>query len=241
MWALLDAGIRAVGAYSSASVQAALAKAQTRQSKAEAAAGNRVRQAGNGFAAARGALDRYLQSMNNNQTLVAGGEALEANLVNARRTEDAMAEASFEQQIRDAEQLGQQAAAAAFAGAGAEAADAISVSTRLMQQRAALDAERNRDFRLYDTAQRAAAIQTQTVRSLDTSLIFDSLDYTTNVAQRTSGPNPWMAALGAAAGSVITNKGAAIGEGMQLWNSVKSRSASWGRPTMAEQEYRTYI
>lgn len=244
MWALIDAGVKAVGAYSSASVQRAVTEQQNRQSAAEARFSNNVRGAGNAFAAARGSLSRYLQSVNNNQTLAAGGEALEANLINARRTEDTLSEASFEDQIRAAEQLGQQSAAAAFVGAGSEVADAVSVSTRLMQQRAALDAERNRDFRIYDTARRAASIQTQTIRGLDTSLIFDSLDYTMDVAQKQKAVNPWQSALLAAAGSVVDNKGAAIEQGQQLWKQASDSFANRGWGTGARfgnQDYGSYI
>jgi len=210
MWgSILSAGLAGIGAYSQASVGKAEAQANTRVSKALAKSSNAVRDGANRFSAARGALQRYLQSASNNQTLAAGGESLEANLVNARRQDDKLAEASFEDQIRAAEQLGSQAAAAAFAGVGGEVADMVSTSTRLMQQRAALDAAESRDFALYDTARRAASIQQQTVRSLDTSILFDSLDYTVNVGREQAAPSVW-GSTALAVGNSLLNTGFSV-------------------------------
>jgi hypothetical protein len=223
MWQLIQAGLNGINAYGSASVAAATARANNRLSRVQASTENDVRTAGNGFAAARGSLSRYMQSLQNNQTLEAGGEALEANLINAARTEDTLAESDFESQIRNAEQLGSQAAAAAFSGVGGEVADSVSVSTRLMQQRAARDALESRDFRIYDTARRAAAIQTQTVRSLDSSLIFDSLDYTMSVARRSAAPSPIWAAISAAGGSMADNGGQGFKEAGAAWRSAQGR------------------
>lgn len=227
MFALLSAGLSGINAYSSASVNKALTGANNRVARAQAEGSNRIRTAGNGFAAAKGSLSRYIQSLQNNQALEAGGAALEENLINARRTEDTLAEASFEDQIRDAEQLGSQAAAAAFAGVGGEVADTVSVSTRLMQQRANYEAARSADFRLYDTARRAAAIQTQTVRSLDNSLIFDSLDYTMDIAKQSQAPSVWGSTAAAIGGSLLSNGGAGAS---QLWKAASGAfsSSEWG-------------
>lgn len=218
-WTLAQAGLSALGAYSSASVNkavnnannrvsAAVTDANNRTSAAQAEATNRIRGAGNAFSAARGSLARYMQSVNNSQTLEAGGHALEANMVNARRQDDAMSSASFEDQIRAAEQAGSQVAAAAFAGVGGEVSDMVSVSTRLMQQRAAASAAERRSFSSYDASRRAGVIQAQTIRSLDNSLILDSIDYSintanTNVASYQQSANPWMAALYAGADSLM--------------------------------------
>jgi hypothetical protein len=190
-----SAVLAGISAYSSSSVSRANAKANTLVSAALTRESNRVRGAQNAFAAAKGSLSRYVQSMNNNATLAAGGEALEANLVNARRREDTLQEAGFESMIRDAEQTGAQAAAAAFSGVAGETSDMVSASTRLMQQRVAHSADRSRDFRLYDDARRAGMIQQQTIRSLDSSLILDSLEYTIDVAQQQHSINPWTATL----------------------------------------------
>lgn len=204
MWLeLAQAGLKAAFAYGSASVGKAQAAANTRISTAQAENDREIRSAGNVFSAARGALSRYTQSLQNNQTLAAGGEMLEANLVNARRREDSMAVARFDEQIRNAEQIGAQSAAAAFAGVGGEVADMISVSTRLMQQRAEREALTFAGYRTYDDARRAGAIAAQTVRSLDNSLILDSLDYTVTPAMQFASPSVWGSTIAAGLSSAV--------------------------------------
>jgi hypothetical protein len=222
MFGLIAAGLSGLSAYGSASVASAEAKANNRISAAQSHNDNRVRGAGNAFNAARGSLQRYMQSLQNNQTLEAGGEAMEANLINARRTEDVLTEASFEEQIRSAEQTGTQAAAAAFAGVGGEVADTVSISTRLMQQRSAADALRSQGFRTYDTARRAAAIQAQTIRSLDNSVINDSLDYSISVAQKRAAPSVWGSTALAVGSSLLSNNGAGLREAGSLFRSAVS-------------------
>lgn len=208
MWAAVASmGIQMAQAYGQASVSKAQAEANTRLSKVQATNDRRTRDASNAFSAARGALQRYVQGMQNNNTLEAGGELLEQNLVNARRREDAMIGATFEQQIRDAEQLGAQAAAAAFTGAQGETSDMVSISTRLMQQRAERQALTERGYASYDTARRAASIATQTSRSLDSSLILDSMDYSVTPAMTQKAPSVWGTTL-------MTGLNAAIGSGL---------------------------
>lgn len=193
MWGLLSAGLGAAQAYLGSSVQRATIGANNRVAAAQAEAANTVRDAANTLSSARGGLARYMQSLQNQQTLEAGGQMLEANLVNSLRAEDTLREASFEDQIRNAEALGSQAAAAAFSGVGGEVADTISVTTRLMQQRAGERALRNTRYRSFDTSRRAEAITEQTVRSLDSSLIFDQLDLSTDIARQQAMPGKYNA------------------------------------------------
>lgn len=196
-----------LNAYSGAYLAKAETKANNRVSAATTEANNRVRGSGNAFSAAKGALSRYMQSVNNNEALEAGGQVLEANLINARRQDDQLSEASFEEQIRVAEQLGAQSAAAAFAGIGGEVADSISISTRLMHQRAERQAAAARLTARYDSSRRASIIAQQTVRGLDQSLILDSLDYSTDVAQtRQAGSVGW-----AVAGAIYKTAQQAVG------------------------------
>lgn len=235
--------------YVEGSINKAQVAANNRLSHAEAYQTNRIRTAGNAFSAAKGALARYMQSVNNNEALEAGGAALEANLVNARRQDDALAKASFEDQIRAAEQVGSQAAAAAFTGAGGEVADTISVSTRLMRQRAEADAMQARDHRLYDSARRASAIHEQTVRSLDSSLIFDSVDYATNVGQKTSAPSPWIQAidggwnaLTGSGGGLWKSGGGAVSSTQAAFSQTNVGSSGWGTGlSYGNQDYGNYI
>lgn len=236
MWmALASAGLSALGAYTQGAVTKAQVKGNNAVSAAVTEANNRVRTAGNAFSAARGSLSRYVQSVNNNNALEAGGEALEANLINARRQDDAMAEASFENQIRAAEQLGSQVAAAAFSGVGGEVADTISISTRLMQQRAARNALQSREFAQYDSVRRAGAIAQQTVRSLDQSLILDSLDYSIDVAQYQKAPSVWGGVANAVADSLMKT-------GLNTDSGKKPAKSEWGTGSEhGNQDYGMFI
>lgn len=210
-WMLAQAALSAASMYGQGALNKAVTEANNRVGAAKADADNRVRSSGNAFNAARGSLARYMQSLNNGEALAAGGHALEANLINARRNDDALASASFEDQIKAAEQTGAQAAAAAFAGVGGEVADTISLSTRLMQQRAAYEATQRRDFSAYDAARRAGVIQTQTIRSLDSSLILDAVDYSVDVAPQRPSMNPWLSALYAAGNSSLSSLSFGVG------------------------------
>lgn len=236
MWmALAGAALSGISAYSGASVAKAQTNANNRVSAATTKASNQVRGAGNAFSAAKGELARYMQRLQNNQALEAGGEALEANLINARRQDDAMAEASFEDQLRNAEQLGQQAAAAAFAGVGGEVADTISLSTRLMQQRASAQALKSRELTQYDATRRAGVIAQQTVRSLDQSLILDSLDYSINVAQKGASQSVWGSTVAAVGGSLLSNAGS-------FANAKAAPKSEWGTGSaFGNQDYGQFL
>jgi hypothetical protein len=188
-------------------LEKASAETNNRINQANAANANMVRGATNRFTAAKGALDRYMQSLTNNRVLDAGGKAMEASLVNARRREDVMQGATFEQQLRATEQMGSQAAAAAFVGVGGEVADMVSASTRLMNQRAEAAASLAADYRAFDVGRRQAAIHSQTVNSMDSSLILDSMDYNVNVAQHQHVVNPWQRAILAGGDAWIDGKG----------------------------------
>jgi hypothetical protein len=204
-WAAVVKGVvSGLHGYLEGSVQKAQIEANNRLSAAFTDASNKVRGGQNAFAAARGALQRYVQSVNNNRTLDAGGTAMEANLVNARRQDDAVKESDFETQLRDAERTGAQAAAAAFAGmGGSDAADMVSLSTRLTQQRASAQATQYGDYRAFDTARRQGAIAHQMVGSLDNSLIFDQIDYTVNTATRNRAIDPGYMGLMAGVDSIL--------------------------------------
>lgn len=238
MWQMVVQGIvGAVEGYNQASVNKSITDINNRLDAANASNTNKVRQAGNAFSAAKGALQRYIQSLQNNQALEAGGEALEQNLVNARRHEDANLQGGFEQSIRSSEQLGSQAAAAAFAGVGGEVADTVSMATRLSHQRASHAALRNTEFRSYDTARRASSIMSQTVRSLDSSLILDTLDYNSNVAQPKASLKPW---YGAVAGATQAILGSGVGNSVDANKSDTDRSSQNRQAFQASERRDSY-
>jgi hypothetical protein len=217
MWQMIAAGAAGFAqGYFGSQLTNAVNKAENQIAKANAEASNKVRGGSNKFAAAKGSLQRYMQSLSNNQSLEAGGEALAANLVNARRQEDAALSGSFEDAIRSAEQTGAQAAAAAFAGVSGEVADTVSVATKLGQQRAIESANRFAGYRSYDHGKRSSAIFSQMVRSLDSSLIFDAVDANVDVAQKKAMLNPWAQGFMQAGDALVGSKTAfAAGGGGQ--------------------------
>jgi hypothetical protein len=172
------------------SIQAQQAEVEmnNRLSRVRAEEGNRVRQASNAAAAAEGSLNRFIQSVNNNRQLKAGGQALEANMVNFYRSDDQLQQQGFSQSIEEAEQAGAAAAAAALNGVAGSVVNDVNLSTQLRDgiMRHAFDDLRDKEA--YDTARRAGSIMSQMVGSLDQSLIIDRLDYNQDVAMQQAKP-----------------------------------------------------
>lgn len=158
-------------------------EANNRLSKVNADARNRVRQASNANEAAQNSLARWIQSVNNNRRLDAGGDALEQNIVNYRRSEDAALTQSFAKGISEAEQEGAMAAAAAVSGVDGNVVDMVNSSVALRDSIVGQQMSDFRDMRAYDTAARAGSIMSQVVGGMDNSLILDTLDYNIDVAQ----------------------------------------------------------
>lgn len=177
--------------------------AQSRIEHAEAAATNRVRAANNLFEANQASLARFMQSTNNNRALDAMGEALEANLVNVRRQDDAYSRASFEDSVRAAEAEGGAAAAQAWSGLSSSVVDQVNSATALRRARANADAENNRKFMNFDAGRRASQIVSQSIRGLDSDVIMTSLDYNTNIAREYGKINPYVDALRAGVSAVL--------------------------------------
>jgi hypothetical protein len=168
--------------------QRAVADANTRISKVNAESSNKVRQAQNALSASEHGLARFVQSINNNRILDAGGQQLEANVVNYRRTSDQLLTQSFADSIGQAEQAGAAAAAAAQAGIGGGVVDMVDHSTRLRDS-IVNEASRVRgEVFASDTSRRAASIMSQTVGGMDQSLILDQMDFNQDYATQYAKP-----------------------------------------------------
>lgn len=168
--------------------QGAMVETNNRLARTRAEEGNRVRQASNTASAAEGALNRFVQSVNNNRRLKAGGQALEANMVDFYRSDDQLMKQGFSQSISEAEQAGAMAAAAAVNGIAGSVVEDVNLSTSL---RDGIVNDAFSDLRgqeSYDTARRAGSIMSQVVGSMDQSLIIDRLDYNQDVAMQQAKP-----------------------------------------------------
>lgn len=161
----------------------AQAAANQRVSFANAAAGNKVRTARNAAQAAQNSLARWVQSVNNNRALDAGGQALEANSVNFRRASDAGVREDFLTSLQSAEQAGMSAAMAAAAGIDGQVVDMVNSSVALRDSIVQQQTADYRGMQSYDATRRAASIMQQTVGGLDSSLILDSFDTSIDVGQ----------------------------------------------------------
>lgn len=195
---------------------------------ANAAAENRVRAGQNALTASVNTLNRFQQSLSNKRALSAGGEAVNASLVNAARQDRAMLASGFESSIQEAEAMGQAAAMAGFNGAAGSVVDEVDAATALRYSRAEYAAERYRGTAMFDAAARASAIQQQTQSSLNNSLVFDNLDYGISVAQRQAEPNIAANVIFAAADAVFGSNAAGPG-GIQTTNNTNESAAETSR------------
>jgi hypothetical protein len=170
-----------------------------------------------------------VQSVNNQRALTAGAKAAEDTSRNFFRTADAYAYNSLSQGVQKAEQAGASVAGAAAAGVEGGVTDMVNLSTRL---RSAMVEQRSKDvlrMQASDTERRAGDIMSQTIQGLDTSLIVDSLDYTTDVANQKGKQSFLSAAVGGAASTF----GGAGGWGN---NATFSSIGDWAKGLFADKK-----
>lgn len=186
MWWVMAAQA-AIGAINSWSDRQ-LAKINTRLSEVQAETSNRIRTAGNEATASKNNLARFMQSLANKKRMEAGGEALEANTVNTLRERDAMLGAGFTQQIRFAEQAGRARVMQALSGADGSVADSVNAATALRQSMVEQRFEQAGQRLGFDSAKKAEGILRSTIDGLDSSIIFDNLDFRQDYSQKFIGP-----------------------------------------------------
>lgn len=205
MWfTAASAALSFLGGFGNASVEKAQAGINTKLSAAQAENVNKVREATNEFKAAEGHMARWTQAVNNSRRLDASGSNLEAAVVNYQRQSSARITQRFSDSIREAEADGAFAASQAAKGVTGAVSDAIAGSMAL---RSSIVGQAAKDFEgmaSFDQRKRTAGIMSEMIGGLDQSIIFDALDYNTDVGQTFSGPNPYMAGLTAAAPALMS-------------------------------------
>lgn len=183
MWAAAaQFGLQAVMGISQGITDRANINAANTVNEANSFANNLIRGANNQLGAARGSLNRYNQSVNNQRTLQSAGMQAEAALVNYRRARDSEIQDDFETQLRFAEQAGAQAAATALSGLSGGVADVVNSTTALRKSRLLQRSETARKQGDFDAQQRQAQILQAGWDSLDNSEITDNIDYSKDVA-----------------------------------------------------------
>lgn len=188
MW--FELGMKAVQGYLGGAANRATARANNRLSAVNAEVGNKVRVESNAAVAAKGNLNRWVQSVSNNRVLDQGGDALEAATVNYRRSSDAGIRQSFSASIRDAEQQGVMAAQSAFSGVDGGVVDMVNSSVALRDSIVQQGIEDSGNFADYDASRRAGNIMSQMVGGLDNSILLDTLDTRVDYAQESAANSP---------------------------------------------------
>lgn len=161
----------------------AVTRANNSISATNAKAGNDTRDVSNLATAAKGNLQRFAQSVNNNRILKQAGSAQEALVVNYLRGRDTQDAKNFSGDIQNAEQAGHAAASAAVSGVDGNVVDMVNYSTALRNSIVAGQVDKNQSQQAFDESKRAGNIASQMVQSLDSSLILDHLDYNVDYAQ----------------------------------------------------------
>lgn len=185
MWWLIQAG----ASYLQNNDAKNEAKKENALRQNEAKLTNETRVAANVREHAIGSLNRWVQSVNNNLALKAGGKALEANTVNSRKAQDYRTERRFSSSLSEAEALGAASAARGSSGLNGGVVDMVAGTVAL---RSSIVNEQLRKQGVSEddaAAQRAGMIMSQMVNGLDNSIIYPNRDNNVNVAQEVKSPS----------------------------------------------------
>lgn len=164
-------------------VKKATAQANNRLSEASTEVNAELRKGSNQAKAAENALDLWSQSVNNARKQRAVGNALEAQAVTIGRQLDQAVRGKFSGSIREAEQAGGQAAAAAAAGLEGSVVDRVAGATQLRRQVGEELVTRTTGQAASDVTRRAGMLTSQLL-SLDMTQRAAGLDYNRQAVQQ---------------------------------------------------------
>jgi hypothetical protein len=196
-WAAI-AGVALLGAVkgiAGGGVKKAQAEANNRLSAASAEVNTQLRTAGNQAKAAENALDLWSQAVNNSRRQRAVGSALEAQAVTISRQLDQAVRGKMSGSIREAEQSGGQAAAAAAAGLEGSVVDRVAGATQLRGQIGEELVTRTTGQAASDVTRRAGMLTSQLL-SLDMSQKAAGLDYNRQAVQTQGYEGTMRSAIG---------------------------------------------
>ena len=172
----------AVKGIASGGVKNAQAEANNRLSKASAEVNTQLRTVSNQAKGAENALDLWSQSVNNARRQKAVGTALEAQAVSISRQLDQAVRGKMSGSIREAEQSGGQAAAAAAAGLEGSVVDRVAGATQLRRQVGEELVTRTTGQAASDVTRRAGMLTSQLL-SLDMTQRAAGFDYNQQAVQ----------------------------------------------------------
>ena len=183
MWQLAAVAVLgAVKGIAQSGVKNAQARANNRLSAASAEVNAELRKGSNQAKAAENSLDLWSQSVNNARKQTAVGNALEAQAVSIGRQLDQAVRGKFSGSIREAEQAGGQAAAAAAAGLEGSVVDRVAGATQLRRQVGEELVTRTTGQAASDVTRRAGMLTSQML-SLDMTQRAAGLDYNRQAVQ----------------------------------------------------------
>lgn len=184
MWQLAAVTVLgAVKGIAQSGVKNAQSRANNRLSAASAEVNEQLRKGSNQAKAAENALDLWSQSVNNARKQTAVGNALEAQAVSIGRQLDQAVRGKFSGSIREAEQAGGQAAAAAAAGLEGSVVDRVAGATQLRRQVGEELVTRTTGQAASDVTRRAGMLTSQLL-SLDMTQRAAGLDYNRQAVQQ---------------------------------------------------------
>jgi hypothetical protein len=184
MWWILAA--KAAAGILQGQAQNSITKINNELADVKATAENKTRLVGARKVAAEGSLARFTQAMNNQRIMESGGSALGAAVVNYGRHKDDATRLSVSDQLQQAEQAGAMAAAQAASGTAGTAGDMVAGATAIRNSMVAQSIADKEGMADYDQSHRAESIMRQMVSGLDSSTIYDALDYSESVARHTA-------------------------------------------------------
>lgn len=158
------------------------ASARSIVSKANATAQNVVRKAQNEQRAAGLSLAATVRSISDDAILENAGAASNGAAELIARTQEAWTRGSFEQGLRDMEQLGAITARTAAAGVGGASIQAISYSLRLAQARRDERRDEQQEEQTYEMLKQRTGIMPAAASRMDLSMLNPGIDYSTNTA-----------------------------------------------------------
>lgn len=196
-------------AIANAQNQYTVARAMAGLSRAQAEAGNKVRDANNLRAKVDADLTNWTRSVQNQRRMEAAGNAHAAGVTNLLRSRDQQVNESLESRLSAAETAGALAANAALSGTGGSSIDGMERAVRLRDQRSQHYANKQAGLVDYDTLAQLAGIVPQAASGMDLSVAqpnqdfgsdvgqFDPLPPTPTVSFAQNWQNPW--------GNVVTD------------------------------------
>lgn len=180
-----------IASFITASAQADVAEIQANSSNIIRQINNSTTRVVNQRNAVLTGMQRWAQGVRNDRVYEAVGKTQEALAINFNRARDARTRGNFAQNIRNAEESGRMAAAAAASGITGSVVDVINTTNVLkqnMQRTAVMDAEHQIN---YDEGKKEFDQRLALLDQMDHTLIFDNLeriDFGNTTARQTTNP-----------------------------------------------------